>query len=474
MEWKKWLNVVLAIALAVLAVQTASASDTKSGVGNGEVEVYFNGEKIDFDQPPIIVNGRTKVPFRAIFETLGTVVFYRESDHGILGLSRDGDTISHTVGTDTAILNKTEKIYDSASEIINDRTLVPVRMVADLLGAQVEWNEKQQTVTIHKEIYTNEYHKKIRGILGCVPDINFNPMDFTRYLDYQYNHWDMDPKQVILDVNMDLDRELVEREFEHPNPQSVEEITIFGLFPKESEAQLAHDTDSNIMLVNKFNVLPFDHMPDNMYNPTLINEGNREYTFYGGDFSKYTKLKEATYQDFINMDSAFKEHMNRSFGFTLKSAFKTPMELLKDYQKYQNGYMGHFHPEFSSSEKLEFTFGTAYEDLQTGLSFLIGGRWSSNRTYQAVKEGLLLPTDMAEWLQGNSFHYGFVQRYPAGKEYITRVFPNLQVWRYVGRDVAQVMHDENLCLEEYCAKYTNPSGYRTDLESTQTRVLDRY
>lgn len=60
-----------------------------------------------------------------------------------------------------------------------------------------------------------------------------------------------------------------------------------------------------------------------------------------------------------------------------------------------------------------------------------------------------------QWLMEHSFEYGFVLRYPTDKGDITGIIYEPWHYRYVGTEAAKVMHDENLCLEEYLDKYGN-------------------
>lgn len=57
--------------------------------------------------------------------------------------------------------------------------------------------------------------------------------------------------------------------------------------------------------------------------------------------------------------------------------------------------------------------------------------------------------DSIRWLQENAHKYGFILRYPNGKEEYTRVLANQQHYRYVGVMDATLMHEKNVCLEEY-------------------------
>lgn len=110
------------------------------------VTVELNGKKIEFDQPPIIQNGRTLVPMRAIFEAMGCTV---EWDNGLIDVWKDGENIMALFVGDTQmwIPNKTITL-DVAPQIINDRTLVPVRAISESMGADVEWDSKAYKVII--------------------------------------------------------------------------------------------------------------------------------------------------------------------------------------------------------------------------------------------------------------------------------------------------------------------------------------
>ena len=454
---------------------------------NKEIKVYFNDEQISFDQQPVIVDGRTKVPFRAIFETMGTVVYYRESDKSILGLSRDGDVIQHTIGTNKATINGIEKTYDSISEMMNGRTLIPVRMVSDLLNAEVEWKEKSKEVLIEKEITTNEYHQKIRGILECTLNNNFNPEDFKRYLDYQYKHWNMEPKQVILDVNMDLDRELVERIITYPikNSSYNSKKELWGLAAEEEDIEIVTNTEDNLIVVNKFNSLPYGYIPSNMYN---INANYTEDESYRLNLPlSPVQLKEEAYLAYLKLNADYKSDTNEKYGLFSIRAFMDKYSLDVETWALENMTNTRF-KEGTKQERLNYVYRNTLDDLQTGLSFLFETTRPTDEAETTRYKQILgyelseyensnlrfyhYSDDECNWLKENSYKYGFIQRYPSGKEHITRMLEQRGLYRYVGVEVAKIIHDNNWCLEEYCARYTNTSEYKTDLNSTKQKVLN--
>ena len=141
---KKILLVGLLLALLCSAVSVSAAQ---------EVTVLLNGEKLEFDVPPQIIDDRTLVPLRAIFEAFGASVEWIETDQMILA-SYDSKLLSMVIGkqefvlTNAATGEKAGVQLDVPAQIVNDRTLVPLRAIAESLSAEVNWNEADQTVSI--------------------------------------------------------------------------------------------------------------------------------------------------------------------------------------------------------------------------------------------------------------------------------------------------------------------------------------
>ena len=109
------------------------------------VTVIVNGQTMSFDQPPIVRNGRVFVPLRGIFEQLGASVVYA---NGQINATGNGRTISLTIGSTQATVGGQSQILDVAPFVVGSRTLVPLRFIAQSLGAAVDWNDSTSTVTI--------------------------------------------------------------------------------------------------------------------------------------------------------------------------------------------------------------------------------------------------------------------------------------------------------------------------------------
>ena len=127
----------------VPAPEAAPAPDT--------IKVLLNDEPIDFaDVEPQIINSRTMVPLRAIFEALGATVEWDDKTKTVTAVRGDV-TIKMTIGKDSFTRNDETVSLDSPATIVDSRTLVPVRAIAESFGATVGWIAESKTVTIKAE-----------------------------------------------------------------------------------------------------------------------------------------------------------------------------------------------------------------------------------------------------------------------------------------------------------------------------------
>ena len=111
------------------------------------IAVEIRGERIAFDQPPVIENGRTMVPMRAIFEALGCDVVWDNATKTATGV-KDGREVKITIGEMAMYVNGEMVALDTPAMIMSGRTMVPARAIAEGLGCNVTWNAKSSTVII--------------------------------------------------------------------------------------------------------------------------------------------------------------------------------------------------------------------------------------------------------------------------------------------------------------------------------------
>ena len=106
------------------------------------------------DVAPKIVNDRTMLPARFIAENLGATVEW-DGEKQLVTITGKNEkqedvTILITIGSDYAKVNGEDVKLDSPAFVENDRTYTPIRFISENLGATVEWNETEQTVTIQR------------------------------------------------------------------------------------------------------------------------------------------------------------------------------------------------------------------------------------------------------------------------------------------------------------------------------------
>ncbi|MDO4540381.1 MAG: N-acetylmuramoyl-L-alanine amidase [Syntrophomonadaceae bacterium] len=115
---------------------------------SGDITVLLNGQAMSFEVAPIIENGRTLVPLRAIFEALGATVSWDEATRTVTAAK--GETvIVLPIGSLSPTVNGVAYPLDTAATIVNDRTLAPLRFVGEALGSTVSWDDATRTVDIN-------------------------------------------------------------------------------------------------------------------------------------------------------------------------------------------------------------------------------------------------------------------------------------------------------------------------------------
>ncbi|MDD4028651.1 MAG: stalk domain-containing protein [Caldisericia bacterium] len=113
----------------------------------GNKTVKINDQPVLMDAAPFILNGRTVVPIRIIAEAFGATIEWEGSTQTITILLKE-KTIVMKIGSTIAQINDNPMILDAPPTIQNGRTFVPLRFIAEAFGATIEWEGSTQTITI--------------------------------------------------------------------------------------------------------------------------------------------------------------------------------------------------------------------------------------------------------------------------------------------------------------------------------------
>ena len=146
---KKIWTMLLAVVLIVpLVLQPATAQAAKA------ITIYVDGVQLKTDQPPVMVQGRVMLPLRAIFEALDARVNWDQKNQTVTGFKGD-TTVVLKIKSKVATINGETVSLDVPAQILSGRTMVPVRFVSEALGQDVDWNSKNQTVSIKSDTPSN-------------------------------------------------------------------------------------------------------------------------------------------------------------------------------------------------------------------------------------------------------------------------------------------------------------------------------
>ncbi len=154
---KKLISIAAAAAMMLSVTSAVNAQNNPA--------VYIDGARIGFnDQEPVILGeGTTLVPARGVFEAMGARVEWNEekrqvridSDDNINRIYLTIDNPTMRVLTFTSIFDADEEAVtlDVAPQIINDRTMIPLRAISEAIGADVKWDADAYSVMITSKDY---------------------------------------------------------------------------------------------------------------------------------------------------------------------------------------------------------------------------------------------------------------------------------------------------------------------------------
>lgn len=145
---KKLISILSACAILISGAHSVSADDS--------ITVIVDSKPVTFDQQPVIEEGRTLVPMRAIFEAMGCEVEWEAASQKITAsnsakkITMNINNVTMRVAEQNGVTNVT---LDVPPQIYGGRTLVPVRAISEALGANVSWDADTRTVTVSSVTY---------------------------------------------------------------------------------------------------------------------------------------------------------------------------------------------------------------------------------------------------------------------------------------------------------------------------------
>jgi D-alanyl-D-alanine carboxypeptidase len=264
------------------------------------------------------------------------------------------------------------------------------------IGYNIEEIKKieQETEDNKNYILNNEYNKDIIDIMN---EKYYLSKNLEKYINYKKENENKKLKEIISIINTNRDSKFYEN-------------------TKDTKVEL-----NELMLVNKYNKL------DKTYKPEKIITIPIAYAYSGVEASEqgleyYKEMHNAAKKEGINL--------------VISSAYRSYDEQQETYDEYEK----------IKGDKIDtYAARPGHSEHQTGLAFDILTLGVKTTEFDTTKE--------FNWLQENSYKYGFILRYPKGKESITGFDYESWHYRYVGKEAAKKIHDEGITFDEYYAYY---------------------
>lgn len=315
---------------------------------------------------------------------------------------------------------------------------VPVEEITKYieLGYKQETAEKIALLSDEtKGSYFSEYNSDFEQIINCenfrerfLNEYDKNDIDIDTYLFLKENNYDVNSKFLSLYKdpffilkNLDL---YYKYEKEFRNVRLLVEYVNAKAYKKWYEEYEESDLTKGAFIIAS----KIYHLGE--YVPTdLVNVEN------GYHLSKAPQLKKIAWQAFKAMADAAKEEKVKFYIISAYRSYESQKIIYNNYLK-------------TDPQEVVDTYSSRYgfSDHQIGLS--VDVRSKKDETFDDF-----INTKAYAWLKENAYKYGFIQRYPKGKEKITGYMNEPWHYRYVGKDAAKIIHDNNITFEEYYAYY---------------------
>lgn len=258
-------------------------------------------------------------------------------------------------------------------------------------------NSKEQNKIENKDKVNNT--KELTELEKAKKDLAYYKDEYEdAYKEYREKNKDLSIEKVITNVNIGLN------------------------YDYYTHTKATKDLNTNTILVNKYNYLTEDYVPENLQ---TVDKKYSSKTLQLVDYAKeaFEELSEA----------ASKEN------YTVLA--------MSSYRSYQ--YQYNLYNRYVSTDGVEaadtYSARPGYSEHQTGLAVDVYNGKEDFTNFEKTKE--------YNWMQDNAYKFGFILRFPKDKVLETGYQYESWHYRYVGKEIAKYIHDNNLCFEEYYATH---------------------
>ena len=246
--------------------------------------------------------------------------------------------------------------------------------------------------------------------------------NLDKYLEYALYH-----KEDDLDIEVDDSLSEEEKNKYLLNEKYKRFVAYINVHANEGWYNVTYETnvkDDYLVLVNKFYYLPDGYVRDDIQNISL------EYAYAD------MKASQVVIDNFEDMRNQALQELN--VHLMVNSSYRPFSEQKELYDQRKNLW--------GQRKADQYAARPGHSEHQTGLSIDI-------TSLEHPYDEQFMDSDEYKWLINNSYKYGFILRYPKGKEDITGYSNESWHFRYVGKDAAKQIYDEGITFDEYYAYY---------------------
>ena len=144
---RKFISVLLSLLLILNTITSVFAAGTAIKLQIDSNTVNIGNTDISIDVSPVIIDGRTLIPVRGLSEAMGGNVDWNDDTKTVI-ITLGSNKIEMTVDSKTAYFNNKAQTLDVAPTILNGRTMLPARFIAESFGFDVNWDSNTKTISI--------------------------------------------------------------------------------------------------------------------------------------------------------------------------------------------------------------------------------------------------------------------------------------------------------------------------------------
>lgn len=283
---KKIKAVIASFALAMMVSAGVNADQ--------DVKININGQRLYSDVAPQIINGRTMVPLRAIFEKYGIEPQWSGYEQSVRA-QKGNFSMLLNINSNIATVNGKSKYVDQPALIINGRTMVPLRFITETLGSEVGWDGPTSTVSITTDFSVNPKYEAQKG--------------YERAYSSLLNQLSYRSDMPSLKANLfDIDKDGV--------PELLTEF-LYDVYTKVQIYEFKNGTTN--LIYDSFSTHARSYEFHNDLSGQLYIQGNFRYYIYAGTYDKLNGFREVYFHD---ADSGETEYKNGWFDMNKTSSIR--------------------------------------------------------------------------------------------------------------------------------------------------------